>query len=206
MRSIVTCLTKGGEALQKDAAAALDRPVGDGELSTHALDQTAPQWYALYTRSHCEQLVYDQLLARGFSAFLPKMDVWSRRGGIRHRISTPMFPSYLFLRHAMDKNSFIEVSKARGLVRILGERWDRLSIVPEIEIEAIQRVLRAELPVIAYPYLHTGQRVRITEGPLTGVEGILVQSKPSKGLLVLSIDLLRRSIAVEVDATVVGGA
>jgi transcription antitermination factor NusG len=156
--------------------------VGDGEPATHALDQAAAQWYALYTRSHCEQLVYDQLLARGFSAFLPKMDVWSRRGGIRHRISTPMFPSYLFLCHAMDKNSFIEVSKARGLVRILGERWDRLSIVPEIEIEAIQRVLRAELPVIAYPYLHTGQHVRITEGPLTGVEGILVQSKPSKGL------------------------
>jgi transcription antitermination factor NusG len=106
----------------------------------------------------------------------------------------------------MDKSSYIEVAKARGLVRILGERWDQLSTVPESEIEAIQRVLRADFPVIAYPYLHTGQRVRITEGPLTGVEGILVQSKPSKGLLVLSIDLLRRSIAVEVDATVVGVA
>jgi transcription antitermination factor NusG len=164
------------------------------------------QWYALYTRSHCEQLVYDQLVARGFCAFLPKMDVWSRRGGIQHRIASPMFPSYLFLHHALDKVSFIEVCKARGLVRILGERWDRLSPVPDSEIEAIQRVLCAELPVIAYPYLRTGQRVRITDGPLSGVEGILVKSKPSKGLLVLSIDLLRRSIAVEVDATVVGAA
>jgi transcription termination/antitermination protein NusG len=203
MRSTVKSLTKGGEALQRSAAAELDQPVGDGEPCTHSLEPTPSHWYALYTRSHCEQLVYDQLLARGFSVFLPKMDVWSRRGGSRHQISTPMFPSYLFLRHAMDKSSFIEVSKARGLVRILGERWDRLSMVPESEIEAIQRVLHADFPVIAYPYLHTGQRVRITEGPLTGVEGILVQSKPSKGLLVLSIDLLRRSIAVEVDATVV---
>jgi transcription termination/antitermination protein NusG len=145
-------------------------------------------------------------MAKGFAVFLPKIDLWSRRGGIRHRISTPMFPSYLFLHHAMDKISFIEVCKARGLVRILGERWDRLSTVPESEIDAIQQVLRTELPVVPHPYLREGQRVRISEGPLIGVEGILVQSKPNKGLLVLSVELLRRSIAVEVDATVVGVA
>jgi transcription termination/antitermination protein NusG len=192
--------------LQQNAASEFDRAVGDGEPAATPPRQTPPQWYALYTRSHCEQLVCEQLMARGFSVFLPKIDIWSRRGGIRHRISTPMFPSYLFLRHVMDKISFIEVCKARGLVRILGERWDRLSTVPESEIDAIQRVLHAELPVAPHPYLREGQRVRITEGPLTGVEGILVQSKPNKGLLVLSVELLRRSIAVEVDATVVGVA
>jgi transcription antitermination factor NusG len=165
--------------------------------------QTRPQWYALYTRSHCEQLVYEQLAARGFSVFLPKLAVWSRRGGLRHRIAIPMFPSYLFLHHIMDKMGFIDVSKARGLVRVLGERWDRLSVVPEGEIAAIQRVLQAEMPVAPHPYLREGQRVRITHGPLTGVEGILVHSKLNKGLLVLSIDLLRRSVAVEVDATAV---
>jgi transcription termination/antitermination protein NusG len=187
--------------LQQNAEPDLDRAAGGGELDVTPAHQTRPQWYALYTRSHCEQLVYEQLASRGFSAFLPKLDVWSRRGGVRHRISTPMFPSYLFLHHIMDKIGFIEVCKARGLVRILGERWDRLSVVPENEIDAIQRVLRAEVPVTPHPYLREGQRVRITHGPLTGVEGILVQLKPNKGLLVLSIDLLRRSIAVEVDAT-----
>jgi transcriptional antiterminator NusG len=191
--------------LQPNADPEFGRAVGDGEPAAIPSPETPP-WYALYTRSHCEQLVYEQLVGRGFPAFLPKLDVWSRRGGVRHRISVPMFPSYLFLCHVMDKVSFIEVSKARGLVRILGERWDRLSIVPEAEINAIQRVLYAEVPVIPHPYLREGQRVRITHGPLNGVEGILVQSKPNKGLLVLSIDLLRRSIAVEVDATVVGVA
>ena len=163
-------------------------------------------WYALYTRSHSEQLVYDQLTVKGFAAFLPRMEVWSRRGGVRHRIAVPMFPGYLFLHHGMDKVSFIEICKARGLVRILGERWDRLSIVPEPEIEAIKRVLGAQLPILPHPYLREGQRVRITTGPLAGVEGILVQMMPTKGLLVLSIDLLRRSIAVEIDATMVGAA
>jgi len=117
-----------------------------------------------------------------------------------------MFSSYLFLHEVMEKYSFIEVCKARGLVRILGERWDRLSIVPEAEIDAIHRVLCANLSVVPHPYLREGMRVRITHGPLNGVEGILVQSKPNKGLLVLSVDLLRRSIAVEVDETVVGVA
>jgi transcriptional antiterminator NusG len=195
--------TKGGEALQANAETDLDRAVGSGEVELISARQTRPQWYALYTRSHCEQLVYEQLAARGFSVFLPKLDVWSRRGGVHHRVSIPMFPSYLFLHHLMDKLGFIDVSKARGLVRILGERWDRLSVVPETEIDAIQRVLQAELPVAPHAYLHEGQRVRITHGPLTGVEGILVQSKLNKGLLVLSIDLLRRSVAVEVDATAV---
>jgi transcriptional antiterminator NusG len=192
--------------LQRDAVSESDRLVGGNGTPAPEPNRTCPQWYALYTRSHCEQLVYDQLVVKGFAAFLPKMEVWSRRGGIRHRISTPMFPSYLFLHHAMDKLSFIEICKARGLVRILGERWDRLSVVPEAEIDAIQRVLSAKLPVIPHPYLREGQRVRITHGPLRGVEGILVQSKPNKGLLVLSIELLRRSVAVEVDSTLVGAA
>ena len=178
----------------------------DNPLPEPLEPQADPHWYALYTRSHSEQLVYDQLAVKGFAALLPKMEVWSRRGGMRHRIAVPMFPGYLFLHHAMDKVSFIEICKARGLVRILGERWDRLSIVPEPEIEAIKQVLGAQVPILPHPYLREGQRVRINKGPLAGVEGILVQIMPTKGLLVLSIDLLRRSIAVEVDATAVGAA
>jgi transcription termination/antitermination protein NusG len=192
--------------LQANVDTECDQPALDGESAATPCLHVSPQWYALYTRSHCEQLVYEQLVARGFAAFLPKIDVWSRRGGIRHRIAIPMFSSYLFLHHVMDKYGFIEVHKVRGLVRILGERWDRLSIVPEAEIATIQRVLGTQLPVVPHPYLREGMRVRITHGPLNGVEGILVQSKPDKGLLVLSIDLLRRSIAVEIDETVISVA
>lgn len=169
-------------------------------------DLSIPHWYALYTRSHCEQLVWDQLGAKGFHLFLPRIDVWSQRAGKRHLISVPMFPGYLFLRHAIDKASYINVCKARGLVRILGERWDRLSVIPDAEIEAIQTVLNTSLPVMPHPYLREGQRVRITQGPLRGIEGILVQSKPAKGLLILSVDLLQRSVAVEVDCRVVTAA
>ena len=162
-------------------------------------DAGARKWYALWTKSHCEQMVFDQLAAKGFQAFLPKIEAWSRRGGVRHHIPVPMFPGYLFLHHAMELNSYIEVLKTRELVRVLGDGRDRLAVVPDPEIEAIQKVVQAQLPALPYPYLREGQRVRITEGPLTGVEGILVRTKPNKGLLVLSIELFQRSVAVEVD-------
>ena len=179
------------------------------ELAKAGAESNEPSlahWYALYTRSRCEQLVYNQLATKGFDVFLPKLKMWSRRAGQRHLISAPMFPGYLFLRSAMDKLSYIAVREARGLIRILGERWDRLSVVPDVEIEAVQKVLRARLPTLPHPYLKEGQHVRIMCGPLQGAEGIFVHSKPAKGLLVLSVDLLQRSVAVEVDCSIVVAA
>ena len=188
--------TKGGEALPHIAEDRSEQP--DSRMSL--------QWCVLWTRSHCEQLVYDQLEPKGFELFLPKIDRWSRRTGVRHLIRVPLFPGYLFLHHVMDKPSYIEVCKARGLVSVLGERWDRLPAVPDGQIDALQKALCTRLPILPYAYLREGQRVRITHGPLMDVEGILVRAKPNKGLLVLSVDLLRKAVAVEVDCTLVTAA
>jgi transcriptional antiterminator NusG len=174
--------TKGGEALPVDES----------------------RWFALWTQSHCEQLVSDQLSAKGYETFLPMIREWSRRAGVRRLIPVPMFGGYLFVHHAIEKRSYLEIINTRGVVRILGERWDRLAPVDDSEIEAIQRLGRSELALVPYPYLREGQRVRIVEGALAGVEGLLVRQKASRGLLVLSVNLLNRSVAVEVDcATVV---
>lgn len=166
----------------------------------------AEQWHVLWTRSHCEQLVHDQLAAAGFRLFLPRLAVWSRRRDARHLVPAPMFPGYLFLRHAMDKESYVAVRKARGLVAILGSRWDQLDAVPDAEVDALARVDRARLPAMPHPYLQEGRRVRITDGPLADVEGLLVRVNAGKGFLVLSVNLLKRSIAVQVDCTRVAPA
>ena len=162
---------------------------------------TAYPWYALYTHSHCEQLVYEQLATKGFHLLLPKIQVWSRRAGVRHRIEVPMFPGYLFLHSLVDSATYIEIRKARGLVRILGQGWDRLAVVPAEEIHAIGAVLRSRLPIYPHPYLQEGQRVRVIRGLLSGVEGILAGGKANKGRLVLSVELLQKSVAVEVDGS-----
>ena len=176
------------------------------EESVSSDRHTDQRWYVVWTHSHSEQLVFDQLTAKGFQLFLPKMEVWSRRAGVRRLIQVPMFPGYLFLHNAMSKQSYHEVRKTRGLVTVLDDGPDRLEVVPDQEIDAIHRVLQTRLPILAHSYLREGQRVRITGGPLADVEGILVRTKPSKGLLVLSVDLLHRAVAVEVDCTMATAA
>ena len=160
-----------------------------------------PSWFVLWTQSHCERLVTDQLAAKGFEVFLPTIRAWSRQRGARKMISLPMFPGYSFIRHAVERYSYVEILKTRGVVRILGDGWERLAPVPDDDVEAIQRIAETDVPVFPHTYLREGQWVRIVDGPLRGLEGVLVQAKPSKGVLVISVELLRRSVAVEVDGT-----
>lgn len=185
------------------AEIATDATVTNSLVPTNEAGDLYPQWHVIYTRSHCEQLVYDQLVAKGFQLFLPKVAVWSKYGEGRKVCHAPLFSSYLFLHHVVDKFSYIDVRKARGVVNILGERWDSLAVVPDAEIEAIQTVVHSQVPVLPHPYLREGQKVRIKRGPLTNLEGVLIQTQPDKGLLVISVDLLQRSIAVKVDCTTV---
>lgn len=175
---------------------------GAAESNRDKNDEKA-RWHVLWTHSNCERLVYEQLHAHGFEMLLPMTAQWVRRGRLRYLGRMPMFPGYLFLRHAIDKTSYLQVRKARGLVRILGEQWDRLAVVPDHEIEAIRKLVGADLPALPHPYLREGQRVRVMYGPLANAEGILLKSDPEKGLLVLSVELLRRSVGVQIDCTLV---
>ena len=163
--------------------------------------QDGTHWFVLWTHSNSERRVDEQLTGKGFETFLPVVKSWSRRKGVQSPIAVPMFPGYVFVHHAIDKVSHVEMLKARGVVRVLGERWDRPASVPDEEINAIRRVAAADVPVFPYPYLTEGQQVRIQHGPLAGLEGILISTKPQKGLLVVSVELLQRSVAVEVEST-----
>jgi transcriptional antiterminator NusG len=186
--------TEGGEALPETLSTLESQP-GAGE-----------KWHVLWTHSHCEQAVVDQLTSKGFATFLPKVAAWSRRGGRRHLAQVPMFPGYVFVHHSMDKASYLEICKSKGLVSVLGDRWDRLEAVPDAEIDAIRQTLQAAGPVFPHAYLREGQRVRIVRGPMAGVEGIFLRGNAKKGLLVISVNMLRRSIATEVDCTLVAAA
>jgi transcription antitermination factor NusG len=160
-----------------------------------------PPWHVLWTHSHCERRLLDHLSALGYEAFLPEVSVWSRRSGPRRTLRSPMFPGYVFLRHALDRRSYLEVRKARGLVTILGSGWDRLAVVGDREIEALRTLSDTGEPCAPYPFLREGTRVRIARGPLADVEGFLVRGQDEQGILVVSVDLLHRSVAVKVDCT-----
>src|SRR5207249_4783220 len=135
---------EGGEALADDGR---NGDAGDGG------------WCVAWTRSQCEQQVHDQLAGKGFRPFLPRVNVWSRRGRFRCLSRAPMFPGYLFLPPPGDKGAFIEVRKARGLVALLGPAWDRPALVPSRDIEAIRRLSESSQPALPPPYLKEGAQV-----------------------------------------------
>lgn len=162
-------------------------------------DSTLPAWYAVWTRSNCEQLVTDQLIDRGVAVFLPKATVWSDRGRIKRRVTVPLFPGYVFVHHALTRAAHVDVLKARGVVRVLGDSGDRVTPVPDHEVGRLQRLVDAELPIFPYIGLNGGDPVRITAGPLAGLQGTFVRGRPDKGLFVVSVTLLQRHVAVEVD-------
>ena len=166
----------------------------------------APSWYAIWTRSHFEQLVSDHLAVKGFECFLPKATTRERRGGFVRAMAVPLFPGYLFVRHQLDKTTHVEILKTRGVVRVLGQPPDYVTPVDEDQILSIRRLVASGLPVFPFKRPMAGDRVRITSGPLTGVEGVFLRERLDKGLLVVSVNLLQRSVAVEVDAADVEAA
>jgi transcription antitermination factor NusG len=154
-------------------------------------------------RSNFEHLVEGQLAAKGFHTFLPQLPCWSAKGRGQQVVRTPMFPGYLFVRDTMDKERYIDILKVRGIVRVLEDGWTRLTPVPDDAISALKTIVAADIPVFPCAHLQHGDRVRVIAEPLAGLEGIFVQDKSSKGRLVVSVDLLGRSVAVEVDVTAV---
>jgi transcription antitermination factor NusG len=175
----------------------------DDDRSTALTDdaKTPLGWHVLWTRSNSEQLVRNQLAAKGYEVFLPmihEITLGSLRGRKEPMRCVPMFKGYLFLRHRVDRRSFLDISNTNGMVHILGARWDHLAQVPDEELASIKLTQAIHEPMMPYPYLKVGSRVRIIRGTLANAQGILVQTELDHGLLVISVVLLQRSIAVKV--------
>ena len=155
------------------------------------------EWYAVYTASRHEQKVHDRLIEKSVHTFLPKMEVWSRRKDRRKKILTPLFPGYLFVKVYLDNDILLRVLKTPGVAYILGNNG-KCTPIPENQIASIQTLLQNDVLISPYPYLRIGQRVRVVNGPLMGCEGILVREKPNRQRLIISIDLLNRSVCAEI--------
>jgi transcriptional antiterminator NusG len=154
-------------------------------------------WYAIYTRPRHERTVNVHLVEAGITAFLPEMERWSSRKDRRKKVWYPIFPGYLFINTELSSESRLKVIKTKGVVRILGHRGIPAAI-PEHQIEAIQKAIDSRKNISSFPYLKTGQIVRVVSGPLGGVEGIFISEK-GKGKLIISVDILQRSVSVEIE-------
>ena len=161
-----------------------------------------PAWYAIYTRSRNEAKVDGCLAKKGIVSFLPRMTVPSRRRDRHQMISVPLFPGYLFINTILSPESYHQVINIPGVVRILGIKGCYIPI-PQTTIESLQRIVTSSRPFYPWEYLVTGDQIRILEGPLAGVVGTLVARKDKHRRLVVTVELFKRSVAVELNSDMV---
>jgi transcription antitermination factor NusG len=157
---------------------------------------TDSRWYAVWTRSRQEKVAATMLETLGIDHFLPlKSEIrqWSDR---RQTVSVPLFSGYLFVRMDPTKDSRLQVLKAPGIVGFVGNNTGPLPI-PDQQIEDIRTVLEGRVECIVFPLLEEGDHVRVVRGPLTGLEGRLLQSNSTSRLLI-SIEMIHKSLAVSV--------
>jgi len=153
-------------------------------------------WFALRTRSNFEKTAFEVLRGKGYEVFLPLYQSrrqWSDRTKI---IERPLFPGYLFCRFATEDR--LPVLVTPGVVNVIGAGRTPLP-VPEYEVAAVQRIISSGLPARPWPFVRVGQKVVIERGPLAGIEGIL-ESVRNSYRFVVSVGLLQRAVAAEVDA------
>lgn len=161
-----------------------------------ALSVNEPRWFALYTTPRHEKRISDMLAERDIETFLPlyrHSRTWKKSRPVV--LELPLFPTYIFVRIARDKRGV--VLSIPGAVSIVGsprEPWP----LPDLEVEALRAGL-LEKRIEPHPYLIGGERVRIKAGVMAGVEGVLLRKK-NDFRVVLSLDTIMRSVAVEVDA------
>ena len=153
------------------------------------------EWFALYTRSRHEKKVAEVLQDKQIDIFLPLRNVISRWKDRRKEIQTPLFNGYVFVH--TDLQNRLDVLKTPGVVRFVTDGHNPVPI-PEDQIEAIQALVQSGIKFDPYPYLKKGMHITVKRGPLRGVEGILV-AKRKKHLLVLSVDLIQQSTALEIN-------
>ena len=179
----------------------MHRPIGSEKETANTF-----HWYAVWSRSRHEKMVASALTNTGVTTFLPLVTETHRWSDRRKSVDVPLFPGYVFVQIPNSPEAQLRVLKTSGVVQFVGNRQGAVPIQDK-EINDVRAVLEQRVSCSPYPFLQLGQRVRIRGGSLDGVEGVLI-GRDSASKLVISIELIQRSLAVSVynfDVEPVGG-
>jgi len=166
------------------------------------MNENQLKWYAIHSRSRHEDVVLNGLKKKLIEAFLPKMQVMSRRKDRRKTILVPILPGYVFVHSDLNLNQYWDIIKTYGVVRILGIQGKPVSVKDE-EIASLKTLDGTDRTVRNQAYMKEGDRIMIMEGPLKGLTGFYLRHKGKVDKVVISIELLQRSLVVEVEDLIV---
>ncbi|HEX5412894.1 MAG TPA: UpxY family transcription antiterminator [Terriglobia bacterium] len=174
--------------------AGFNLPFGDNEASA-----MSTMWYAVHTRHQHEKLVARTLANKGFEVFLPLYSDLRRWRDRMKMVELPLFSCYVFLRGDLDRRlAILTTPGVHGMVATAG----KLAGIAEAEIQAVRSVVDSRVKCEPHPFLKCGDLVRVKYGALRGLEGFLMRKK-GQTRLIISVPLLERSVAAEVDASTV---
>lgn len=160
-----------------------------------------PEWFAVQTRPRHEKRVSAELLEKGVIAFLPVVSTIRRWSDRRRVVELPLFSQYVFVRIAQSLARRVSVLRTNGVTNFVGPRGIGAPI-PDQEIERIQRVVAQGISISPHIFLNVGKRVRIRGGALDGLQGILTAVNGDQ-TLVLSVNLIQRSLAIRIAGFVI---
>jgi transcription antitermination factor NusG len=163
--------------------------------SSLRIEYFEPRWYAAYTCANHEKRVAEQLARKSVGHFLPLYETTHRWKDRRVRLQLPLFPAYVFVRLALRDR--LQVLEIPSIVRLVGFNGHPTPL-PLEDIESMRTCLSRGHRMEPHRYLRSGQRVRVLSGPLEGLTGIVVRQK-NRTHFVISLELLMRSVAVEID-------
>lgn len=156
------------------------------------------KWYALHSRSRHEDVVYNGLKNKSIETFLPKIQVMSRRKDRRKRIMVPLLPGYVFVRSDLNPEHYLDILKTYGVVRMVGIQGKPFPVKDD-EISSLQVLNGTDRTVRNHAFMKKGDRIIIIDGPLKGLEGFYLKHKGKSDNIVVSVELLQRSLAVEIE-------
>ena len=156
-------------------------------------DDSCGDWHVLRTKSRQEKVLASQLAACGTAQFLPVLHVTRYYAGRKAVVEQPMFPGYLFLRG--DRDAAFAADRTRRVAQIIPVRQqDELTR----ELRNIYLALSGQAPLDVYPYLQSGVRVEVRDGPFRGLQG-LIESRTKRDRLILQVDILGRAVSLEIE-------
>jgi transcription antitermination factor NusG len=155
-------------------------------------------WYVIHTKSRHEYKVNTRLIEKNFKTFLPEMEAWSKQKDRKKKILVPLFPGYVFTQtNSLNNEVKLSILKTVGVVRMLGSKDNSDPVpVPDEKIDAIRRFLSTKTKIFTLQYPGEGEHAQIIDGPFSGIDGKVVKCDVEKELFVVSIELLKRSVAI----------
>jgi transcription antitermination factor NusG len=157
-------------------------------------------WYAIYCKSRHERRVHNRLLAKGIYSYLADYETRVTWGQRERKFKKNLLPGYVLVRAQMNPKIYFAILQTESVVKFVGRPWPQLSRIPDEQVQNLRLLLESRHPFEEIPYFSVGDQVEVIAGSLGGLRGIVNGPANQKHRVIVSIDLLRRSVALEIDS------